>query len=300
MDIRDELDASFGDGPAHRPIDGQVRAGRKALRRRRVTTGVAALAVVGLVGGTSWLATAGTGQGDAPSDNGADTPVATAPSTTPTQKPSKAHDFVPTKADFLGEPAMIRSGDVYLDEGWREVRRMKNPMNYPPQHHSVAVEVRKGSQHKYMLLVEHDEGNTVSTSTSSADATDPMNVWLENAVAMQHTLDVDNGVVAADKVDAPLVTMAEDGTLTPRSDVKIIDQVTGIDLGPRFAGAQDVTAAALLDMPTGSDVYVVVRRISGSETEVIRGGTSKMFPSLEKFLEHAATKYSGQSNEGLR
>ena len=48
-DLQDLLETSFGDGPAHRPIDERLVAGRRALHRRRiVTTGATAAAVAAL------------------------------------------------------------------------------------------------------------------------------------------------------------------------------------------------------------------------------------------------------------
>jgi hypothetical protein len=56
-DLRDRIDTSFGDGPAHRPVEARVEAGRRALRRRRMLTTGAAAATV-LVAATAPLAVA--------------------------------------------------------------------------------------------------------------------------------------------------------------------------------------------------------------------------------------------------
>lgn len=294
MDIKESLDTSFGDGPAQPRIDTHLAAARRALRRRRATTGVAALAVVALVGGTSWLATAGLGD-DPDHDSGQ---VATAPSestatdtsTTATQKPP------PPKREFLGEPALLEAGQVHLAKGWREVSRVKNPMGYQPPNHSVGLEVRKGAEHKFVLLCEFSDG----TSSNSGEAIGSLADWLETATANQHTLDVDNGVTPPDSVSGPLVTMDDTGKLSPRSDVRIVAQVADLDFGPSFAAPGDPTAAARLDVPTGKDVYVVVRRTDGSPVEVIRGGNAGTFPTLDAFVAHARTQYAGDSNAGLR
>lgn len=46
----DRLETSFGEGRDHRPVDEQLQAGRRALRRRRVvSTGATAIVVAGLV-----------------------------------------------------------------------------------------------------------------------------------------------------------------------------------------------------------------------------------------------------------
>lgn len=296
MDIKENLDTSFGDGPRQSPIDDHVTAGRRALRRRRATTGVAGLAVVALVGGTSWLATGGTG--DDP-DNGADR-VASQPSgsTTSTKgiKTKEKAPLPPKTSEFHGEPALLLSGHVFLAPGWHEVSRIENPMDYTTRNNSMGIEVRKGQEHRFVLLCEFAK----STSTNSGEAVGSLADWLETATANQHTLDVENGVVPPDKASGPLVTMDETGKLTPRSDLTIVAQASYVDLGPDFAGPKDPTAAARLDMPTGKDVYVVVRRIAGSKTEVIRGGNAGTFATLGEFLAHARTKYSGDTNEGLR
>lgn len=293
MEIREHLDRSFGEGPTQRPVIDHLVSGRRALRRRRAAAGVAALAVIGLVGGTSWMATGGTGD---ESGNGADR-VATAPSAETSNTPKEqSAPKPPSKSDFLGNPALLRDGTVFFAKGWREVSRVENPMDYPAPNKSLGLEVRKGEEHEFVLLCEFEDG----TSTDSGAAVGTLDDWLETAVANQHTLDVANGVAAPDKVNGPLVTMDATGRLTARSDLKIVAQVSDVDLGPNFSGPDDPTAAARLDMPTGRDIYVVVRRIAGSEAEVIRGGNAGTFPTLGAFITHARNTYSGDSNEGLR
>ncbi|MDN5894930.1 MAG: hypothetical protein L0H93_13005 [Nocardioides sp.] len=306
MELKDNIAESFGDGPPQPPIDDHVAAGRRALRRRRATAGVATLAVAGLIGGTSWLATSGPGD-----DSGADDQtVATAPSASQSTDPGATAtpaDYVPTKRDFLGEPALLHRGETYLAKGWREVVRIDNPMEYDATNASVGLEVRMGGQHKFVLVSETggDDGD-ISTprdrglSTISDDAEGTLADWLETATANQHQLDVDNNVVPPDKVSGPLVTMTNVGKLLPRSDLRIVEQITDVDLGPRFSGPEHSTAAARLDMPTGKDVYVVVRRSAGSKAEVIRGGTAGTFPTMAAFLDHARTAYGEDNGEGLR
>ncbi|MFB9311597.1 hypothetical protein [Nocardioides plantarum] len=47
--LRDLLDSSFGDGPAHRPLDQALAGGRRRLLLRRIASGVAGVAVVGVM-----------------------------------------------------------------------------------------------------------------------------------------------------------------------------------------------------------------------------------------------------------
>ncbi|WP_169799318.1 hypothetical protein, partial [Nocardioides jensenii] len=259
-------------------------------------------AVAALVGGTAWLAT-GTG-GDEPADDSgtaATSPSESASSTTPAATPDKPYQ--PSKGDFLGEPATIRGGEAYLAKGWREISRVDNPMNYADPNNSLGLEVRKGAEHKFVLLVEQPGDYGPYISVDSHDAVGTLESWLPEAVDRQRVLDADQGIAQrndTDETTGPLVTMNPDGTLEPAAGLTIVAQVNDIDLGSRFAGPGDDTAAARVAMPTGKDVYVVVRRTPGHEAEVIRGGNAGTFPTIQAFLDHARGQYGDGTSEGLQ
>lgn len=85
-DNAEHLDLSFGDGPAHRPLDDRITAGRRALLRQRLFSGVAAAAVLAVVG-TTYAVSNGGGE----TAGGID--PAAAPSTiAPTPEPAPADD----------------------------------------------------------------------------------------------------------------------------------------------------------------------------------------------------------------
>jgi hypothetical protein len=83
FDLRNAIDESFGGGPAHRPMEDRLRAGRRAVRRRRaVVSGVVAAAMAGIVGAASAVTGAGTAQRELhPATNDADTITACADAT---------------------------------------------------------------------------------------------------------------------------------------------------------------------------------------------------------------------------
>src|SRR6476646_8496841 len=94
MDVlQEELDRSFGDGPPLPPVDGQVVAGRRALMRRRVASGVAGLAAAAVLATSGYVVSAGspTGSdrpaGDAPFSA---TPSATKATEDPSTDPAEA------------------------------------------------------------------------------------------------------------------------------------------------------------------------------------------------------------------
>ena len=83
FDLKNAIDESFGGGPAHRPMEDRLRAGRRAVRRRRtVVSGVVAAAMAGIVGAASAVTGAGTAQRELhPATNDADTITACADAT---------------------------------------------------------------------------------------------------------------------------------------------------------------------------------------------------------------------------
>lgn len=89
--ITEHLDLALGDGPAHRPLDARLAAGRRALRRRRAVGGVAAVAVL-TAAGVTYAAAGG------PGTSGVDPAVS--PTAAPPSVPADCGDPVP------GEPAI--------------------------------------------------------------------------------------------------------------------------------------------------------------------------------------------------
>ena len=83
FDLKNAIDESFGGGPDHRPMEDRLRAGRRAVRRRRaVVSGVVAAAMAGIVGAASAVTGAGTAQRELhPASNDADTITACADAT---------------------------------------------------------------------------------------------------------------------------------------------------------------------------------------------------------------------------
>lgn len=57
MEIRDEIEKSISDGPPQGPVLDQLSLGKAAVRRRRLATGAASVAVLAAVGGSAYAAT---------------------------------------------------------------------------------------------------------------------------------------------------------------------------------------------------------------------------------------------------
>jgi hypothetical protein len=95
IDVRDRLERLMTDEPAHRPLAAVVTAGAGSLRRRRLTSAMAAAAIVAVVGVAASLAFPG-GSGQAVHDPSG---VADQPSTVPSTPPAPS----PTTEPGMGQ-----------------------------------------------------------------------------------------------------------------------------------------------------------------------------------------------------
>lgn len=300
MEIRDEIEASFGNGPPLRPVTDAITAGRAALRRRRLGAGAAALGVAVVVGGTAYAATGG----GTPSSEDGDRIVATDPTNaTPAPPPPTGTGPPPidrASVDFLGEPAAYDDhGRLVLAPGWTEVDRVPNPMHYTQDGYtSHGLEVTKDGQRRFVLLALLGSGSSVQSTIAEGTLRD----WLVGATATQHTLDLANG-------DAPpavgategqrWVELAPDGTLRALDGGRILDQVANPDLPAEFAPPGTPTAAAKVRTAEGDTVFVLVRRLGDAGGDDVVGTTAlDATATLAVFLDYARAQLEGGG--GLR
>jgi hypothetical protein len=129
MNLIEELDRSFGDGPAHRPIEHTLTAGRRLLLRRRLATGAGVAVAVVVLGG---MALAGGGGSTAAPEPGF--------ATTPTTGPEDL-EWGP-EAAYLGTDGVLR-----IKPGWTIAKRIDEPVGPG----SMAVEVIRERRLQWFL-----------------------------------------------------------------------------------------------------------------------------------------------------
>ena len=99
-DLRERLEASFGDGPPHRPVEDRLVDGRRALRRRRRAEMIGTIAVLAAVGAAPVLFRPA---GGAAGGGGIDDP---------TPLPTPSTTVVPQPVHLLVAPARYLSADT--------------------------------------------------------------------------------------------------------------------------------------------------------------------------------------------
>jgi hypothetical protein len=276
MSITDELERAIGHGPANRPVQQTVAAGRRALRRRRAATAVAGLAVVGVLGGTWAGAGAGTWL------RGGEVGVATSPSPTGDAE---------TENEYAGEepPAHFSdTGELVLRSGVTVVREVDNPMGYEAPKRSVGLVLDDAGTRIWALL--EDEPRGAASVYDDARQTFPtFDLWLADAVA-----------VWKGEPTLALVRFAEGTSLVADDEgVEVIDQRANPDLPRSFAGPDEQTAVAEVTWH-GDTWFVLARRLPGYDAEYFPTAASIVGDpgTIDEFLVVARERYD--NGDGLR
>jgi hypothetical protein len=272
MLLREEIERSIGTEPDHRPIDELVATGHRRLRRRRVLTATAALAMVAAVGTTYAATQAGEPVGDGPQ-------VATEP--TPSD---------PADEDSLdaGVPAALGADGLRLAPGAEVIRRVENPLGLEPPGTSLGLVVEYRGRTTWLLLDWQRNGG--GALYDEAGRTFPtFDLWLEDAVAMQ------NG-----EPTLALVEFRPDGSLRPAEDgVRVLDQQQDPAMPDSFAGPNATTAVAHVTW-RGESWFVLARQLPGSDPEYFpTAGSIVGDPeTIAAFLDVARDRYT--DGDGLR
>jgi len=146
-DLAEQIDAGIPAPPGRSAdLDGVLRDGRRALRRRRLAVGGgAALAVVAVVGGSAWAFGPGGSTATAPDD----TRLAGEPSAEP------ATDITDAAAHYEA-----RTGELVVAEGWEIVERVEDPITgiaptdfpMPVVDDSLGLALTDGSAEQWLIV----------------------------------------------------------------------------------------------------------------------------------------------------
>lgn len=278
--FREEIDRSFGDGPVHRPVELRIDAGRRALRRRRVTTTAAALGVLAVLG-TGYAAVSPGSSGRAAGG------VAVEPTSTPSPSQGPSPESAPWS-----------NGDTvrYSDDGELEIRpgvvvheHLENPYALDPPDRSDALDLTFEGQRSWTILELRDGFMSVSSS-------EPSNGWASFA---DYVADQADGETGGDDGWPDTFRLTDAGKVVPTAGTTVHYSVAYPQLGETFAPAGATTGAAVVTVEGDEQNYFVVWRVVDGELDVITTPPDEVTgTTLQQFLEYARSQYA--SGEGLR
>ena len=269
--LQDEIDRSFGEGPEHRPVDDRIAAGHRALRRRRATGAVAALAVVGVVG-AGWYAV------DPDQPTGSHQIAVD-----PTPSPSRAEvweDNTPIR--YVDGMLRVRPGVVVHEH-------IANPYDYATPKTSDALDLTFEGQRTWIIAETSKDGFGYSSSV-------PGNGWASFA---DWVADQVEGTTGGDAGWPETMRLTADGTVVAAAGATVHNRTDAPRLGPSFAPAGTPTGAAVVSVEGDENSYFIVWRVVGGELDVITTPPRDVVgATFEELLKYARGKYA--SGEGLR
>lgn len=298
MDIQQELERSIGHGPALPTPDQRLRAGRAALRRRRITVGAGAMAVLVAVAAPFALNGSGATQGsDLPPAAPPTSSVEPSPDRTLRADPERRFDVAMGEVayvDFATSTLMIHPDAVVVE---------RIDGLYPGKGtQSVALDLKLDGK-RYWVELEWDEGGGGGTyGGPQDDFYDDFADFVAKATSGGGMTSgpPPSGQSGGDSMPVP--GKVEGLTMTPEGfeaggDTRIFEQRLDPNLPNDFATDEMRTAAAYVQM-AGVRQLVLFR-------DEIGGGTGQLFAvhsdghgdALDELIAWARERY--ESGEGL-
>lgn len=289
--LQEILDRSFGDGPPLPPVASHVAAGRRALRRRRVATGITGLAVATVLA-TSWYAVSpGSATG---SDRLAAEPTPSA-GRTPSVSPSAFESSTDPTRGVSGAPwprgELIRyvGGELEVRPGVTVHEHIHNPYGYEPPGFSAALDVTWRGTRQWLMI----EKDPMTGATSSSSST-PSNGWAGFADYVADQVSVNGGSGWPDTFE-----LAGRGRVVPTAGTRVLNRTDDPQLGPEFAPPGATTGAAVVSVAGEEGSYFVVWRVIDGTLDVITTPPDDTVgATFDELLSSARAQYA--SGEGLR
>lgn len=278
VSLQEELDRAIGDGPEHAPVEHTLRAGRRALRRRRVGAAAGTLAVVAVIGIGYAVAAPGP-DGDARGN------VATDPSPT-----------APDPAEPPSEPWQGAELVRYSSEGELQVRpgvtlhgHIENPYGYTAPERSDALDLSFKGNRVWVIIEQTADGVSVSEAA-------PSNGW---AGFETYVADQADGATGGDDGWPDTMRLTPQGTVEATPGATVHNRTDDPQLGDSFAPDGATTGAAVVSVEGDQRSYFVVWRVIDDELDVITTPPADVAgATFAELLSWARSQYA--SGEGLR
>ena len=277
--LQRELESSFGEGPAHQPVEETLRAGRRALRRRRIGAAAGALAVV-----------AALGTGYAASTAGPEPRTSGEVATDPTPAPSPTEDAPPTSEpwDKAQTVRYSAAGQLEVRPGVVVHEHIENPYGYEPPNRSDALDLTFRRQRIWTIVELRNDSYTYSGSV-------PSNGWASFADYV-----ADQVGAASDGNGWPdTLRLTDKGAVVASEGSEVLQRTDDPRLGDSFASPGTPTGAALVRAAEDGVAYFVVWRVVDGQLDVITTPPRDVVgATFQELLTSARGQYA--SGEGLR
>ncbi len=281
--LDEQIERSFGTGPAHRPVEERIAAGRRALRRRRAAAAITAVGAVAVLGTT--LAVALPGPDQATPGRVATEPSVTASGAPRTPEPSPSP--VPWERSELARFA--EDGSLEIRPGAQVHERIDNPYGYEPPSYSVALDVTWQGSRLWTIVEVTGRGGSSSTSAPSAG-------WASFA---DWVADQPGSTLGTNSGWPETVTLRPDGGVVAAAGAEILQRTDDPQLGADFAPAGTPTGAAVVVVDGDDTSYFVVWRVIDGELDVVVVPPQDVVgATFAELLSYARSQYA--SGEGLR
>jgi hypothetical protein len=288
MSIQDEIDASFGTGPAEGPVHAIIADGHRALRRRRLATSGAAALVVVVLGGSAVFAAGG----GADNAGGPDVDVAGSPSAA--ASPDKVE---PTRKQVSRVLRMNLAdygdnGRLVIDPRARVVQRLDNPYDLVAPAKSAAVVLEFRGATYWFVMYRYANGGGGGSSTWSGNSDQSFEDWVYSEQMLSDRTTSDGPDVWPGIPNLDLVRFGAGEVLEPVDGVTILQQRPSPRIGDAFATAGDRSAVAHVETADGERYYVLARSVDGTEPQYIAVKAADGGPTLDAFLALARERYA--------
>lgn len=270
--LQDELERSFGDGPPAPPVGVHLEAGRRALRRRRVS--VAALGTV-LVLGAGYAAVAGIGPSEPTTGE-----VLTEPTSSPTMRPSRG-------IGWDSGPVRYRDGVLEVHPSAVVHERIDNPFGYAAPRASAAFDLTFEGRRSWVIAELKGGDPTYNSSLPNAR-------WASFADYVAEEASMRTG--GADGWPDTLV-LGDRGEVVASPGSEVLQRTDDPRLGTVFAMPGVPTGAAVVRAAEDGQGYFVIWRVVDGKLEVftvppddVVGAT---FPELLSYVRGKIARQEG-------
>lgn len=218
MTLHDLIDDALADAPPlHLEI--HLRAGRRAVRRRRVASTVAGGLVAVVAVGTAW-ATSGSPAPEAGPAGNTGAPGATYPANPPSVTATPGPLVFPPGLPREAADFDTATGRLLLSDGWHVVDTVETPLTRPAggaasvPAKSLGLTISDGQHEQWVLIWwNKTEGSSAASWTNERGGFTSLESWLDYRVAVETQGATDQ-----------LVSMRADGALAPLNGVTLLDQ----------------------------------------------------------------------------